>query len=125
MPHHHHENDDTVCINFLHLLNDPDALCEPNCGNSSEHSHDIPAATCNKHSIVIFEPSRPHMELSLGEVLPPANVPDTFLFTEALRMVDTEVLDIYKKYHRGPDVPVPLKEFVIEEISPRAPDPLA
>lgn len=61
MPHHHHGQSNSACINPLHCINDGESCrTDSSCAHSEghDHSHDNPITTCSLHQFVNVQPQK-------------------------------------------------------------------
>lgn len=121
MPHHHHSGSNVACINFTHLLDHSDDLCEGHCDGDHEHA-ETPIAVCSSHHLVITEPERQQIEIILPETPLPESGIDMQCFSDVLKIKETETLHIFRKYNLPSGWTIPLMNYICAAIPPRAPD---
>lgn len=122
MPHHHHKGDSVPCLNYSHIIHSHETLCDDHCDGHHEHDN-APLVACGSHKIVVTGPERPKFEISVSE----CDLPDDFALTASLREVMCrvscdEVVRLFAEYRSGPDIPIPLMEYIVAATPSRAPD---
>lgn len=53
MPHHHHADSETVCLNYTHVSHDGESDV---CAKDHDHSKAHPYTSCNSYNIVVAQP---------------------------------------------------------------------
>jgi hypothetical protein len=125
MPHHHHKGSGIPCLDYSHIAHSDDTLCDDHCDEQHEHDDTLPAS-CGTHKIVVTGPERPELEIvAYGYELPDDILPFGGIYEIMRRISCDETVRLFAEYRSGPDIVVPLMEYIALARPSRAPDLVA